>query len=491
VATEQRPNILWYCTDQQRFDTIRALGNSDIHTPHLDALVKNGVSFTSAYSQAPVCTPSRASFLTGRYPCSHHVHRNGADYFPANETLVTKLLAASGYDCGLVGKLHLSRAKRRIEIRPDDGYRVFHWSHHPQPDWEEGNAYTNWLKNEKAIDPRELYEGLRGFCGAGVPAEYHQTTWCSEMAIRFITEKRDRPWLLSMNPFDPHPPFDPPQEYLDHYVSKTLPMPLFRESDIERQRAFRNIGQQTSDAVNPFAFDPAKDGGTEQGIGRHVRPNRPYDAHLVKACYYGMIELIDAQLGRIIETLRETRQLEKTIIIFSSDHGELLGDHGLIYKGCRFFESLVHVPLIIAWPGTFKKSLRSGALVELVDIAPTLLEAAGLEIPYYMQGKSLFSILNGAAPADFHKPYVVSEFNEAMPFPDTTHGSMYFDGRYKIVVYHGHAVGEIYDLQQDPGEFDNLWDLPGHQDLKLDLLKKHFDAMMKTSDAGIERTGSF
>ncbi len=190
----QRPNILWYCTDQQRFDTIHALGNDHIHTPVMDRLCRTGIAFTRCYTQSPICTPSRASFLTGRYPASHHVHRNGNDFFPGHEVLVTKLLADAGYDCGLVGKLHLSRAKDRIEHRPDDGYRVFHWSHHPRPDWPEGHDYATWLKEEKGVDPDKLFEPInRRAYGAGVPEELHQTTWCTEKTIEFITQERDGP----------------------------------------------------------------------------------------------------------------------------------------------------------------------------------------------------------------------------------------------------------------------------------------------------------
>ncbi len=491
MANRQRPNILWYCTDQQRFDTIHALGNPEIHTPNLDILVENGVAFTQAYTQSPVCTPSRATFLTGRYPSTHHVQRNGNDYFPPSEKLVTKILAEGGYDCGLAGKLHLSRAKGRIEIRPDDGYREFYWSQHHRPDWPQGHAYADWLKNEKGIDPHELYSSLKKPYGPGVPVEYHQTTWCSEMAIHFITERRHQPWMMSINPFDPHPPFDPPREYLNRYNPWELTPPLFRENDIERQKAFTKIDQQTVKAVNPLLYDPKQvTKEVDPGTMDHISPES-YDGLVVKACYYAMIELIDYQLGRIIEVLKQTGQYEKTIIIFHSDHGELLGDHGLIYKGCRFFEGLVHVPLIMAWPGHFQSGLRSNALVELVDLPETILEAAGLEVPYFMQGKSLMPILTGRADPGLHKPHVVSEYNDALGGLNATHGSMYFDGRYKIIAYHGQEIGEIYDLKNDPGEFENLWDNPAYKDLKLLLLKKHFDAMMLTSSAGIERTAVY
>jgi arylsulfatase A-like enzyme len=196
-----------------------------------------------------------------------------------------------------------------------------------------------------------------------------------------------------------------------------------------------------------------------------------------------MIELIDEQFGRIISTLEETGQKDNTIVIFMSDHGELLGDHGLIYKGCRFFESLVHVPLIISWPEKFQKGLRSNALVELVDLAPTLLEATGIEIPYFIQGLSLMLLLEGKA--DHHKDYVISEYNNSLAAAQShSHGTMYFNGRYKLIVYNGEDIGELFDLESDPDEFDNLWYDPASSRLKSELLLRHFHAYLSASGAG-------
>ena len=491
----ERPNILWYCTDQQRYDTIGALGNAHIHTPHLDALCGQGVAFANAYCQSPVCTPSRASFLTGRYPASNHVHRNGNEYFPSWETLVTKLLADEGYDCGLVGKLHLSRSQVLERRPPEDGYRYFKWSHHPNPDYPEGHDYAIWLKQEKGVDPYELYGKLRGSIGPGVPAYLHQTTWCSEMAVRFITEKREGPWLLSVNPFDPHPPFDPPQEYLDRYNLATLPMPLFRESDIEQQRAFREIDMQTREAINPYKAKELADtvGEIPRGDMGFIPPIA-YDPQLVKACYYAMIELIDDQFQVLVDALKATGQYENTIMIFTSDHGEMLGDHGLIYKGCRFFEALTHVPLVISWPAKGLQGKLSEALVELVDIAPTLLEAAGSTVPYFMHGKSLLPLLTGGQDLGWHKHYVTSEYHGAIggaQMPDQTHGVMYYDGRYKVCVYENHEVGEIYDLVEDPGEFTNLWNEKAFSTEKVRLLHAAFRRYMGTSDAGSRRTHEY
>ncbi|MBT7923192.1 MAG: sulfatase-like hydrolase/transferase, partial [Opitutae bacterium] len=153
----KRPNILWICTDQQRFDTIRALGNSSARTPNLDRFIGEGVAFENAFCQSPVCAPSRASFLTGRYPRTTRCRQNGQS-IPSDEVLVTKLFAEAGYHCGLAGKLHLaSCSDGKVEDRTDDGYEDFHWSHHPQPDWPE-NAYTQWLA-EKGKTWEDVYGG--------------------------------------------------------------------------------------------------------------------------------------------------------------------------------------------------------------------------------------------------------------------------------------------------------------------------------------------
>ena len=500
-----RPNILWYCTDQQRYDTIGALGNPHIRTPNLDRLVERGMAFERAYCQAPICTPSRASMLTGRYPAAHRVHRTGNDSFPPDELLVTRILADAGYDAALAGKLHLSRAKGRIERRPDDGYRVFHWSHHPKPDWPTGHAYAEWLQHEKGVDPATLW---REYADGpyGPPEELHQTTWCTDMALRFVQEPREGPWLLSLNPFDPHPPFDAPREYLERYEPDSLPWPLFAPSDIAHQRAFADIDQQTRIARDPRSMagaggiGPSGRGGGDAAVeqppgGRDTASHPPdaYDARLVKASYYAMIELIDAQFGRLLDGLDSLGQLDNTIVIFTSDHGELLGDHGLLYKGCRFYDALVRVPLIVAMPSA--PGGRSGALVELVDLAPTILQAAGLPVPDRMQGRSLLPILAGEADPQTHKPYVTSEYWDAIVAPSGatrhTHATMRFDGRYKTVVYHGHGLGELYDLAEDPGEFDDLWFRPDARELRERLLLSHLDAYAATADCGPARTGDY
>jgi arylsulfatase A-like enzyme len=458
-----RPNILWICTDQQRYDTIGALGNPHVHTPNLDRLAAEGVAFTHAFCQSPICTPSRASFLTGMYPSTIHACTNGNEVWAGAAPLISRLLADAGYDTGLAGKLHLAGSQGRIEPRGDDGYRIFEWSHHPENNWPAGHAYADWLRG-RGYDP-----DLVKASPEALPVELHQSIWCAERAIVFIEQAGDRPWLMSVNPFDPHAPFDPPAEILAHYNPAALPGPLFRESDLASQARLSDVDFQ----------NPAR------------RPGE-FDAREVQAAYYAMIELLDMAVGRMMQAVERLGQRERTIVIFTSDHGEMLGDHGLLLKGCRFYEGLVRVPLLISWPGRFQAGLVSDALVELTDLTPTLLDACGLPMPERVQGRSLLPILTGQAAPHEHRDFVRCEYYRALN-PDApgrqgifegTYATMFRDRRYKLVVYHGHPLGELFDLQADPGEFDNLWNDPAHAAVRFDLLKRSFDALAFAVDIG-------
>ncbi|HUT92024.1 MAG TPA: sulfatase-like hydrolase/transferase [Thermoguttaceae bacterium] len=473
-AHVERPNVLWICTDQQRFDTIRALGNGRINTPNLDRLVEGGVTLTRAFSQSPVCTPSRAAFLTGRYPRTTGCRQNG-QAIPARERLITRMLADVGYACGLSGKLHLSScAGGRVEQRIDDGYAEFHWSHHPQPDWPE-NAYTQWLASRgRSWD--ELYTGpATPYVKHGVPAEYHQTTWCAERAVEFIRRNRDRPWLFSFNCFDPHHPFDPPAEYLERYRPEDMPLPKFRPGELDNKPDYQKLDHEWAHN-EPGYF--------------HVGGMTDDDRRQVTAAYYAMVELIDAQVGRMLAALEETGQLATTIVLFMSDHGEMLGDHGIYLKGPHFYDEAVRVPLVLSWPGRFRAGLRADALVELVDLAPTLLEAAGLDVPAAMQGRSLLPLLTGEADPSVHRDAVYSEYYNAWTHKHS-YGTMLRTRHEKIVVYHGVDQGELYDLDEDPDEFDNLWDRPDRAAMKMRLLKQAFDASVLAMDPMPPRLGAF
>ena len=481
--SDEKPNILWICTDQQRYNTIGALGNPYVSTPNIDSLVAEGVAFTHAYCQSPICTPSRVSFLTGMYPSATHVNGNGNDYYPETYPLITRTLADLGYDCGLIGKLHLASAYRRIEPRANDGYRYWQYSHAPRDDWKAGHDYADWVRSKGYI-LGELTKDPEG-----VPAELHQTTWCAEKTIDFIQEERDGPWLASVNIYDPHPPFNPPKTYREQFDPEELPEPIFKESDLEQQDRLSKIDFQSKvrtpddlDIRNPIIPQSPGSKIKSELVGRR-------DAKTLIAAYFAMIKLIDDQLGRILSVLDETGQRENTVIIFTSDHGEMLGDHGLIQKGCRFYEGLVRVPLIFSWKGHFVDGLQSNALVELVDKVPTLLELAGLQVPDGMHGRSLLPILKGEVDSGQHRDFVRCEYYDALDMRDHSFATMYRDKRYKLVVYHGYEEGELYDLVDDPDEFNNLWHLPDSQVAKLDMLRRSFDASMFAMDRGPERVG--
>ncbi|MCB1236449.1 MAG: sulfatase-like hydrolase/transferase [Verrucomicrobiae bacterium] len=479
MSRTRPPNILWLCTDQQRFETVSALaGNPLIRTPNLDRLAAEGVSFTNAFCQSPVCAPSRASFLTGRYPRTTRCRQNGQS-IPPDEILLPRMFADAHYRCGLAGKLHLASCSGgKIEHRTDDGYHDFRWSHHPQPDWGDANGYTAWL-TEKGQRWERLYEqppSGSAFWKNGVHAEHHQTTWCAEMAVKFIHENARLPWFFSFNCFAPHHPFDPPPEYRERVDPATMPPPKRRPGELEKKPSFQKLDAEWAHN-SPGEF--------------HTGALTDRDHLEVRAAYYAMCEHIDHEIGRVLDALDKTGQRDNTIVIFMSDHGEMLGDHGLYFKGPHFYDEAVRVPLILRWPGQFAENRRVTGLVELIDLAPTLLEAAGIPPPpNRLQGISLTDQLTGKADPSRHRERVFSEYYNAW-----THGEAYATmlrtESEKIVVYHGTGQGEYYDLVADPEEFDNRFDDPAASGAVHAMLRRCFDASVFTMDPGPPRLGPF
>jgi choline-sulfatase len=469
-----RPNILWICSDQQRYDTLGCYGNAYVHTPHLDQLAKRGALFLNAFSQSPVCTPSRAAFLTGRYPRTCRTRQNGAD-IPEDEVLVTRILADAGYRCGLAGKLHLSACNPSVcatmERRIDDGYADFHWSHHSGPGWGAHNEYWGWL-----ADKGMAYETpTHPECSCvrlGMPAEAHQTTWCAEKACDFVRARAEdgQPWLFSVNLFDPHHAFDPPEACLARYVERLdeIPMPNYLPGELEGKPAYQ-------------AYDHDGAYGRRAGFSYDQMSER--DHRFVRAAYWAMCDLIDEQVGRMLTALEETGQAANTIVVFTSDHGEMLGDHGIYLKGPFFYEPAIRVPLIVAWPDHIAAQVSS-ALVELVDLPQTLLDAVGLPHDPGMQGQSLWPLLRGAAPGHQHREDVYCEYYNAMPWHQapTAQMTMVRTERLKLTVDHSASEGELYDLQRDPCETRNLWDEPDYAAAKTEMLVRLCNRMAWTVD---------
>jgi arylsulfatase A-like enzyme len=474
-------NVLWICADQQRWDTLGCYGNPFVRTPNLDGLAREGVLFERAFCQNPVCAPSRASFLTGRYPRTTRLRQNGQD-IPAGERPVTRLLADAGYVCGLSGKLHLGAAYPPVrplgERRIDDGYGVFHWSHHPAGNGPRenhlSNAYSLWLSGQGrayATEPSDLSPHVR----LGMPEPLHHTTWCADRAIEFIRTAPafGRPWLFSVNFFDPHHPFDPPREYLQRYLERLDEIPL--PDYVAGELADRPVWQRTDHA------------GAYAGRGIAFEALAPRDHRALRAAYWAMCDLIDVQVGRMLRAVEESGQRDQTLVIFMSDHGEMLGDHGIYLKGPYFYEPAIRVPLIVRLPGAGGGGAGGGGrrvsgLTELVDLAPTLLELAGLERHPGMQGRSLLPLLRGEVP-DVGRDDVYCEFyGSNFTYDPPAHTTMVRTRRYKLTVAHGTGGGELYDLEADPGEHRNLWAEPEMLPVRAEMLQRLCDRMAFTAD---------
>jgi arylsulfatase len=458
------PNILWIIADQQRFDTIQGLNNDHIHTPNLRKFMNESVTFTHAVVQNPVCSPSRASFLSGRYPHTTGLRANG-QRIREDEKLVTRILAGNGYTCGLAGKLHLSPCfGGRIENRIDDGYSIFNWSHDLTDQWPGHNMWRVWLE-EKGVKWPAQPSGVHAW-GVPVDPQYTQTAWCSDMAIQFIKGQRKfNPWLMSVNIFQPHHPFWPTKDYLDRYDPDKLPAPAYQQGELDSKPLFQRIDHQGAYGGTAISFAKTDD----------------LTHRKVTAAYYAMIEQVDTEVGRMLKALEDTGQADNTIVIYMSDHGEMLGDHGFYLKGPYFYDCAIRVPLIIRWPKKYKAGLRSDALVEMVDIAPTLLEAAGVPTPSGMVGHSLTPLLTGQTAKHRDSTYC-EHFDSSSLYDPPPMAACVRTERYKLSYYRNLRTGELYDLQKDPGEVHNLWESPNAKDVREEMTQKLLARMIDTVD---------
>lgn len=474
------PNLLLLCTDQQRFDALGAAGNPHVQTPNLDRLAGQGARFTNCYVQAPVCGPSRASLMTGQYLRRHGQWANGVDLAPDRQ-LFTKTLAEDGYDCGLVGKLHLGAAGGgRVEPRVDDGFRVFRWAHDPYLS-STGNHYHRWLQDRfPGLLEQTLESGDHAF--DTLPTEAHYSHWVAEETIDFLTGGRDqdRPFCFIANFFDPHHGFGAPPEYESIYDPDLLPAPVTTPDELSTKPAIYSEASARSYA------------GRSRGYGECSAA----ELRQIKASYYAMVTLVDAEVGRILQVLDEQGLADDTLVIFTSDHGELLGDHQMLLKGPMMFDCSVKVPLLVRWPARVAGGQMVEDLVEWIDLAPTLLAAAGAELAT-VQGRSLLPrITQTGAWTD--RDWVLSEYrNSGAPYDPPVHTTMFRRGGHKVVVHHGEPAttrprdGELYDLVEDPDELINLWHRPEALPLRLDLLERLLDAWVATEDRSRQRISAF
>jgi len=447
---EKSPNILWICSDQQRYDTLGCYGNAYVHTPNLDKLAERGALFENAVCQSPICSPSRGSFLTGRYPITCHQRQNGAD-IPSSEILVTKLFHDAGYYCGLSGKLHIRACNpasgcKEMESRIDDGYDEFHWSHDTGASWGLHNEYYQWLHDTYGTTYHTENTPQSRFVQFGMPIEQHQSYWCADKAIEFITSNKEseKPWLFSVNMYDPHHPFDPPRELLERYLTHLDDIPL--PDYIPGEEQTKTIWQQQDHT-----------GAYNHHAGFDFTAMNNTDHRMVRAAYWAMCDMIDLQIGRMLDALKKCGELDNTIILFHSDHGEMLGDHGVYLKGPYFYDPCVKIPLIISWPGHVPQG-RYTQLVQLMDLPKTILELSNIPTLERMQGDSLCKVFESRTQQLHESAYC--EYLNAMPWHKNpkAFASMVRTNDWKLVVSHSvKGEGEMYDLHADPGEHHNLY----------------------------------
>jgi choline-sulfatase len=354
-----QPNILLIFTDQQRADTIHAAGNPIIKTPHLDRLVREGVLFNSAYTPSPVCVSARCSLIYGLYPHNTGCFDNGYP-MPNDKPSLMDLLSKEGYRTHGIGKMHFS---------PDpQALRGFQTREHQEElrGRVEGDDYLKFLHAngfEHVYDPF----GQRGEMyyipqPAQMPAKLHSTNWVGDRAVEFIrSADRSRPFFLWASFIHPHPPFSPPTPWNKLYRAALMPLPK-RPADCETLHTYMNRYQ------NRYKY---RDSGIDNNLLR-----------VMKAYYYACISFIDFQIGRMLEALEKTGRLEDTLIIFTSDHGEFLGDYNCFGKR-SMLDAAARIPMIVRYPERFDSGRICDTPVSLVDVMPTMLAAAGIDLRDY------------------------------------------------------------------------------------------------------------
>jgi len=350
-----QPNVLLIFTDQQRADTIHAAGNPIIKTPHLDRLAGEGVLFKSAYTPSPVCVSARCSLIYGLYPHNTGCFDNGYP-MPDDKPSLMELLSRAGYRTHGIGKMHFT---------PDShALRGFQTREH-QEEMRARVEDDDYLKFLRANGFDHVYDpfGQRGEMyyipqPAQMPARLHGTNWVGDRAVEFIRNAdRSRPFFLWASFIHPHPPFSPPTPWNKLYRAALMPLP-------KRPDGFETLHTYMNKYQNRYKY---RDNGIDNNLLR-----------VMKAYYYACISFIDFQIGRILEALEETDRLENTMIIFTSDHGEFLGDYNCFGKR-SMLDAAARVPMIVRYPKRFARGHICETPVSLVDIMPTILAAAGID----------------------------------------------------------------------------------------------------------------
>lgn len=472
--TRRVKNILFVMCDQLRADHLSCFGHPTLKTPNLDALAARGVIFDRAYVQSPVCGPSRMSYYTGRY-----VHSHGASWnfvpLKAGEMTIGDHLRPLGVRSVLVGKTHMRAdlaGMSRLGIDPastigiriaecgfdpyerDDGIHPYS-GHDPDPSYNDylrkqgfdgDNPWENWANSTVDAEGRIRSGWFLKYSNraARIPDEHSETPYITRRAMDFIAEAGEQPWCMHLSYIKPHWPYIVPEPYASMYKPEDA-LPVVR-SESERQDPHPVYGAMMKHRVSRTF--------SREGVRDAVMPG-----------YMGLIKQIDDQLGELFRFMEARGLMETTMIVFTSDHGDYLGDHWMGEKDL-FHEPVIRAPLIVYDPdprADATRGTRCDALVEAVDIAPTFLDACGgVAVPHVMDGRSLRPLLFGKRPGDWRK-HVVCEYDYSFqdsrielqtPSRDAWL-RMIFDGRWKYVLAEGYRP-MLFDLASDPHEFVDL-----------------------------------
>jgi len=441
------PNILLILTDQQRTDSLGCYGGRHVPTPHLDALAAGGTVFERCYVNSPICTPSRACLWTGKTVFGHGVQALH-DVLPAGEALFPVHLQAAGYTTALFGKLHVSaRLVDANERHPQAGFDVYESALSPYNHDCRYHAYRDWLRER---DPRFLRRLAEEGSDIGpIPEAVHYSTWVTERVENFVGQQTGaRPFFCCASFVDPHDPYD------DHPPGWPERVALGDLTRVER---------------------PGGDGDRPAGVRREEAEgalgsvDEYTDEEIVhmRRSYYASVGFLDACIGRILGALQRRGVRERTLILFASDHGDMLGQRRLLGKGAHFYEPCARVPLLLWEPGGRRGAARSPALVQPHDLAATALHAAGYSADWIRaRMPAAIPLQRGTGHECVFGVYRNSGINRQKTFWDPPiHCTMVRDARYKLTAYHDAppavaGPGELYDLARDPGETRNLWAKP-------------------------------
>lgn len=485
----QRPNILIVTSDQQRTDSLHCYGSDFVATPNFDRLAAEGTRFERAYCANPVCTPARASIFSGQYISRHGTWNTGMNV-PGDVRFLSHRLAEAGYRTHNIGKAHF----QSFGGTPEESMECFASPIYPawtgpyygfqtvelslgHGNWGMRGHYGHWLQQQvspdelKALHKAPPHEG-RCFDGEGrdwvLPTRLHNSVWTADRTIAFLeTQPRHEPFFLAVGFQDPHHPHAVPTDFDRRVDPDRVPLPAWQDSEL---------------ADKPPHFLLAREGRLETsafrgrfpvaGQGRDVdyRLVTEREARLGRAYYHTLVQLMDREFGRILDALDRLNLADNTLVIFTTDHGELLGDHGLWKKGPYLYEQLIRIPMMLRWPAAFARGVVSPSLFSQVDIAPTCLAAAGLPLPGNLDGLDAGPLLRGER-ASLRDSVLV----ECIDDPDTLRLKTIVTTDRKLTWYAGQPWGELYDLANDPGELVNRWDDPAMASEKADLLRRLLD----------------